>query len=200
MKQKFLTYSLNIINKNNNYDEIKLAELKYGLEGFYITLTKMSIYILISIIFGVFKEFLLFLAFFSPLRGFGFGFHAKNSLGCWLVTTPVFACIPILAKNIFIPNLIVHCFIIFAIISFYLFAPADTKSKPLVNKKKRLLNKCIIVLISIIYLFLTLFFKNHLFINTIMFACLWEAICVNPLMYKIFGQPFNNYKTYLSTV
>ena len=44
MKKKFLDWSMNIIKKNYpDYDDDKLAEIKYGLEGFYLTITKLLI-------------------------------------------------------------------------------------------------------------------------------------------------------------
>lgn len=162
--------------------------------------TKLVVIFAIAIIINVQKELLLFLLFYSPLRGLGFGFHANNSIECWLISVPVFILIPFLAKTIVLSPIIIHAFIVLSSISFLLFGPADTPRKPLINKKKRLINKTLLVLISIGYLFSTLFIKSNMIINTIMFACLWQAICVNPLLYKLFHQPFNSYKKYLNTV
>ena len=200
MKTKFLNYSMNLIKEKNNYSDIKLAELKYGLEAFYMLSTKLLVIFLLAIIFGLFKELLLFMLFYTPLRGLGFGFHANSSIECWLISLPAFIIIPFLAKTISIPLYIIHIVIILSIISFLFFAPADSHKKPLVNTKKRLINKTIIVINGLIYLFLTIFIKNSLITNTLMFATLWQAICVNPLIYKLFNQPFNNYKTYLKEV
>ena len=41
MKKKFLKYSTELIKKNNpTLSDEKIAELRYGLEGFYLTITK----------------------------------------------------------------------------------------------------------------------------------------------------------------
>lgn len=196
MKQKFLNYAMNSIKRNNDFNETKLAELKYGLEAFYMLTSKMLVLFGIALILKLQKELILFILLYSPLRGFGFGFHANSSLECWLISIPIFTIIPFLAHSFIIPTIIVQIIILLSTISFLFFAPADTKYKPLINTKKRLINKSLLVIVSIIYLFLTLFIKNSLIINTLMFACLWQAICVNPLLYKLFKQPFNNYKTY----
>lgn len=200
MKEKFLNYSMNIIKENNNFDDIRLAELKYGLESFYMLISKMLVAIVVALVFGLFKEFMLFLLFYTPLRSLGFGFHANNSLECWLISIPIFMIFPFLAKTIIISPFIIQIIILLSTISFLFFAPADSKKKPLINTKKRLINKSILVIISLGYLFTTLFLKNNLILNTLAFVCLWQAICVNPLMYKLFHQPFNNYKNYLIKV
>ena len=98
MKEIFLRYSINKINSKNNYDEERLAELKYGLETFYMLITKMSVYIILAIFFNLLKELLIFLAFYIPLRGVGFGFHANNSKQCWIITGFIFIIFPYLAK------------------------------------------------------------------------------------------------------
>ena len=182
MKDKFLNYSISKIKSKNNFDDIKIAELRYGLEAFYMLFTKMGVIILINLVLGLTKELILFLIFFTPLRGFGFGFHAKTNFQCWLISLPLFI------------------ITIFALISFLLFGPADTLKKPLINYKKRLINKFILVCVCLLYLFLINFIQNDLIVNSITFACLWQSICVNPLMYKLFNQPFNNYKVYLNEV
>ena len=200
MKKKFLDYSMNLIKEKNNYSDIKLAELKYGLEAFYMLTTKLLVIFALAIILGLFKELIIFMIFFTPLRGLGFGFHANNSIECWLISLPVFLIIPFLAKTLTIPLYVIHIIILLSTISFLFFAPADSHKKPLINTKKRLINKAIVVIISLIYLFLTILIKNELIINTLMFVSLWQAICVNPLLYKLFKQPFNNYKAYLKEV
>ena len=65
MKQKFLSYSTNLIKEYYpDVDNIKMEEYKYNLEAFYLTMSKMLIIVPISIIVGLFKEFLLLLVFF----------------------------------------------------------------------------------------------------------------------------------------
>ncbi len=200
MKNKFLNFAMRTIKANNTFDEVKLAELKYGLEAFYMLSTKLIVIIFLSLIFGLFKELLIFILIYSPLRGVSFGFHANSSIECWLISVPIFIIIPFLAECISIPLYVIHIMILLATVSFLFFAPADTKKRPLINAKKRRINKTVTVLISLLYLFLTLFIKNHIILNTLMFACIWQAICVNPLIYKLFKQPYNNYKCYLKEV
>ena len=69
MKKKFLDWSMNIIKKNYpDYDDDKLAEVKYGLEGLYLSITKMFIIIPLSILTGNFFYMLILLICFNILR------------------------------------------------------------------------------------------------------------------------------------
>ena len=200
MKQKFLAYSINKIKINHNYDDVRIAELKYGLESFYMLSSKLVVIFILSILLKLHRELLLFLAFYIPLRGFGFGFHANSSFECWIISIITLIIFPFLAKTIYLPKIIIQILIIVSLISFLSFAPADTKNRPLINKRKRTINKLLIVTVSFIYLILTFFIKSSLLINSIMLASIWQAICINPLCYKLFKQPYNNYKNYVNTV
>ena len=122
MKDKFLNYSISKIKSKNNFDDIKIAELRYGLEAFYMLFTKMGVIILINLVLGLTKELILFLIFFTPLRGFGFGFHAKTNFQCWLISLPLFIIIPYLIHYMdmnFITTIIITIFSIFIILFFF---------------------------------------------------------------------------------
>ena len=83
MKEKFLNDSVNLITRyNNTYTEDDIDKIKYGLEGLYLTVTKLIIIVLISIILGIFKELILVLIFFNIIRYPAFGVHADKSIIC----------------------------------------------------------------------------------------------------------------------
>ena len=141
MKKRYLNFSLNLIKKYYpEYDDIKLDEVRYGLEGLYLTFTKMLVIIPLSIILGIFKEFLIFLIFFNIIRTPAHGLHATKSWICLLSSTLIFIGVPLLI-NIFNPNTPLYFKIIFGIVSIfilYLYAPADTKKAPIIRAEKRI--------------------------------------------------------------
>ena len=54
MKDKLINNSLNKIRlKYPEYTNTKLEEIKYGIESLYLTITKMIILIILSIIFNI---------------------------------------------------------------------------------------------------------------------------------------------------
>ena len=54
MQKIIINHWINIIRKSNNYDNIKLEEIKYGLTGIYLTLSKFIIVLLLSFILNIF--------------------------------------------------------------------------------------------------------------------------------------------------
>ena len=56
MKNFIISKCINYIKKNTDYDKTKLSEIKYGLEGIYLTFSKLIVISLLSIVLGIFKE------------------------------------------------------------------------------------------------------------------------------------------------
>lgn len=197
MKELFINYSINKVRKQfSNYDDNKLAEIKYGLEGLYILITKSIIIFAIAFILNIVKELLTLLLFFNFLRATGFGLHARSSMKCLGSSTLVFIGIPILCKYIVISFPIKLVISLICIANFLLYAPADTEKRPLVNKRKRCIYKIVTTAISIIYTLLLLFIKTDFLVNTILFSMIIEGVLINPLSYRLLGLRYGNYKYY----
>lgn len=196
MKELFLNYSITSIKKYYpNYDDVKLAELKYGLEGFYLSFTKLFVISIISIIFHLFFEMIIMLIVFNILRTTGFGIHAKRSIDCWISSTIMFIVFPWLSKILFVPSWLHIILSIIFVIMIILYAPADTIKRPLINKKKRTIYK-IITIINTLILIIISFFTTTTITNLILFGIFTEVLLINPLTYKVCGLPYRNYKNY----
>ena len=196
MKNICLNFSMNSIKKYYpDYSETQLEEIRYGLEGIYLSITKLVVISIVSIILHLFNEMLIMLICFNVLRMTGFGIHAKKSIDCWISSTIMFIGLPYISKLLIIPLPIhvVMSFVLFILILLY--APADTHKRPLIKKKKRIIYK-IITSINTIILLIISFFTNSVITNLILFGILTEVILVNPLTYKLFNLPYKNYKTY----
>lgn len=187
---------MNLIIGMNKYDKEKLEEIKYGLEGIYITLSKAVVILIISAILGLFKESIIFLLLFNILRIVAFGLHASKSLYCWISSSISFLLIPYLCVKFEFPLLfhIISCGISF--ISFILYAPADTVKRPLINKKKRIIYKVLSIVFAAIFVTLIFTISDVLLKNMLTFALILETILIIPITYKIFKLPYNNYKNY----
>ena len=199
MKKFILDNCMNIIINNKQYNETKLAEIRYGLEGLYLTTTKLIVITTIAIIFGILKEYLIFLFIYNIIRIPSFGLHATKSWICLLSSTIIFIGIPLIIKNINL-NIITKIIIgtVFTI-TICIFSPADTHKRPIVNKKRRRIYKILSTIISIIYVILAIIIKNEYTSNCFIFAIILQNIIISPITYKIFKLPYNNYKTYIKT-
>lgn len=196
MKEFILENCMNIIKQNKNYDDIKLKEIKYGLEGLYLMITKLVIITIIAIILNIIKEYIIFTIIYTIMRIPSFGIHAKKSWICLLTSTIAFIGFPLMAINIKL-NIITKITIgIILIIGICLFSPADTKKRPIINKKRRMTYKILSTIIAITYITLSIIIKNNFISNAFFYATILQNILISPITYKIFKTPYNNYKTY----
>jgi len=194
MKELFLNKSISFLNKYYDYSDLDIMKLKYGLEGIYLTLTKTVFIILIAIVLNILKEVLAVIVLYNIIRYTGFGFHAEKSYQCLILSTINFIAIPFFFLNISLNNIVILIICLICISNYLLFAPADTIKRPLPNKKKRLIRKCLTVSIGIIYSISIFIINNHTFTSLILSSLVIQMIVINPLTYKLFKQPYNNYK------
>lgn len=199
MKQAFLNHSIQMITKyNSEYNEEDIEKLKYGLEGMYLTVTKLIILVILSILLGIWKEMFIVLLLFNIIRFPAFGFHANSSITCLLFSSALFLGLTYFMIHV---NINIYTKIIIETICFMhyiIFAPADTPKRPLTNKKKRYIRKFFSILLAIIFIVSSLLIKNDNISILILTALMIESIMINPITYKLFHQTFNNYKLYLS--
>ena len=148
MKNLIINNSLNLIQKNCNYDQEKLDVVKYGLEAIYILITKTFIILLCSFLLGIFS----------------FGLHATKSWICLVTSLITFVTIPLLCNyieiNIYLKLII--CFI--NIFLMFKNAPADTHKRPIINKDRRTVYKLLATLVAIILSIISLT-CNNLFLS-----------------------------------
>ena len=196
IKNFVINNSMNLVNGLNKYNEEQLEEIKYGLESIYLLITKFIVIFTISIILGLWKETLIFLALFNLLRATGFGIHASKSIYCWISSIISFLVIPYISKIIIIPKLLFIFATIVCNILFILYAPADTIKRPLINAKKRKIYKIITIISSLILSTVIFLILNNTIKNLIIFAMILQVILILPITYKIFKLPYNNYKNY----
>lgn len=199
MKELFLNNYMNMIKKNNpTFSKDELDKMKYGIEGIYLTITKLFVILLLGFIFNILYEIILLLVFYNFLRFFGFGYHARNSLECLIISITLFFIFPFL---IYKHLLIFNCkwlIIGLCLINFFLFAPSDTKKRPMINKRKKLIRKAFVIFITIIYSII-IPFVDYKLSSILLLSIVIQAIMVNPFIYMIFKQPYNNYKNYINS-
>ena len=195
MKEKFIASVVNLAKKNKEYTEEEVAIMRYALEGIYLTFTKILVITLIAALLGLFKEYIWFVLLYTPIRSVSFGWHANTTKECWVVSILAFILIPYTFSIITINRITKIILLTFSIFIFALYSPADTKKRPIVNKKRRLMFKVASLIITLVYCCYS--FKHSNLISNLMIASLlYQRLLINPLIYKITHQEFNNYKTY----
>lgn len=196
MKEVIISKAITNIEKYNNYSDTKLKEIKYGLETIYLTIFKIIVITIINLILGSLKELLLIFLFYGLLRLTGFGLHAKKSLHCWIASLLMFIILPNIIDMITLPKLLQVSLSTLGLLLLARYAPADTKKRPIINKRKRIVYKVSTIFISILYILYIIFANNVYISNILMISILIQAFLVLPSSYKLFGLEYNNYKKY----
>jgi len=201
MNKKIINKLMDFIKKNNpQHNEEKLAEIRYGLEGLYLTFSKFFIIMFMAIILNMLYEFIMFILIYNFIRMVSFGLHATKSWICLISSTIIFILFPIMCKYFIISNYIKVLLGIGLIYLFYKNAPADTKKRPIVNPKRRLTYKYLSVILTIIYIFCSIFVDNNFISNCFILTLVVQAFMISPTIYKMFGLSYDNYKNYLSAI
>lgn len=198
MKDIVIEKSLNLLNRSYQYDSDTFDRVRYGLEVIYISITKLIVILGFSIVFGLVKETLLTIVLFNGLRTYAYGIHAKKSSHCYISSTLIFVFLPWIFKYIEFSIIQKVLISIISIVGFYLFAPADTHKRPLINKKHRNKLKRNTLLVCCLYIIIILISDNILLNNLIILSMILELFVVNPWTYKLFDMPYNNYLAYQS--
>ena len=196
VKKNFIEKSISLIKTRKELNTIEEKKMRYGLEAFYNLITKVIVLFILAILFNLILEFFLLSLIYSTMRLYGFGLHAKTSLQCWFTTLPVYIVGCLLIKYLTIPKFIAGIIWLFGFLSFLLFAPADTPARPLIHKEKRIRAKVLAMSILLIYLFIYFYHFSAMLNNAMLYALLMESVVINPLIYKLTGTPFNNYKNF----
>lgn len=195
MKEKFIASVVNLAKRKKEYTEEEVAIMRYALEGIYLTFTKILVITLIAALLGLFKEYIWFVLLYTPIRSVSFGWHANTTKQCWVVSILAFILIPYTFSIITINRITKIILLTFSIFIFALYSPADTKKRPIVNKKRRLMFKVASLIITLVYCCYS-FKLSNLISNLMIASLLYQSLLINPLIYKITHQEFNNYKTY----
>ena len=197
MKKFIMNKCMTYIKKNTDYDETKLKEIRYGLEGIYLTISKLIIIFSLSIILGIFKQMIIYMLIYNVLRMPSFGLHATKSWICLLSSTILFIGIPYLCIFLSIPVSLKIIIGILGICFMFKNAPADTKKKPIVSKKRRKVYKIISTILTIIFAIIAVLIKDRFISNCLIFSIIMQNLMISPTVYKIFKLPYNNYITFL---
>ena len=198
MKKYIMNHAIRLVHANYpEYTQEKLEEIKYGLEGIYLSITKVVVILILAAILGIFKESMIVLLLFNGLRSFAFGIHAKKSWQCWISSSILFIGIPYMCIYASF-NFIIHYIVIgFSILTYILYSPADTVKRPLIKKHRRIKFKFLTLLVSIIYVYIFIKTENIFLQNVISSTMLLEAVLIHPLTYRMFNLPYKNYERYV---
>ncbi len=197
MKKKFLKSSLDLIKKNNpTLDDIKIEEIRYGLESVYLTITKLVIIFLIAYMLNIVRSVFILMVTFNIIRNKAFGLHATKSIYCLISSLLLFIGGSYVCDYVVFPIVIKVILAVICVICICKYAPADTVKRPLVNAEKRRKYRMSSIHRVVIYTILIIIFDKYTISNYLLIGMIEAVIMIHPKTYKFFKLPFNNYKNY----
>lgn len=161
------------LNTDKRYTESERQVFTYGIELILNSLLKITVYLIIGILFDAERELITALFIFGTLRKFSGGRHAVSNWGCFLITGSILAfsvsvpyvfCVPIQVY----PLAAAMIWIIYA-----RFAPCDQYYK---SKKEaaNLQKKKTLIILSIF--FITGYFNNDYYQMLVLCVSLLQGI------------------------
>ena len=188
--------SIKILKQNNDYTQDQIDIIVYGLESIYLTITKMIVIFGAAYILGILKEVLLLLITYNVIRSQAFGLHATKSIYCLISSLILFIGGALLCKYITIPKYIMVVISVICNLCLFLYAPADTYKRPLINKKRRMRFKILSTFFGIVYTVLIIIYNGSYFASYLLLGMIFAVVMILPVTYQVFKLPYNNYKNY----
>lgn len=195
MVDKICDYLTNKIRKENTEINDERAEvINYGIHLIVGEIPKFFIIMGIAYLLGVLDLTIFAYFLMLPFRGASGGFHLKTHIGCIIGTVIFFSGTGLLGKYLILAptvKYIVTFFVwAFGMIMVKLYAPADTENVPIISKKDRR-NKRILSYITLtLSILASLFIKNVVISNIIVYGMLLQSISITRLAYKLTNNKY----------
>lgn len=185
---KFLTKKIRQSMPDINDERAEV--INYGLQLVIGEIPKTFVMLLIAYVLGILKLSIIAFLVIAPYRSFAGGFHLKTHIGCIVGTTLFYCGNVILSKTIMLDAALIKPIVvlvvwIFSIFMIKLYAPADTENVPIISKKDRKLKKVMSYITMTITLIVSLFIKDSILSNILIFGVLIETICITRFIYTI---------------
>lgn len=201
MVDKICDYLTNKIRNNMpEVDEERAEIINYGIHLLVGEIPKTFIFIAISAILGVLKEFFITMLVIFPYRAVSGGFHLKTHIGCIIGTSFMYCGIPLSSKYLLISvnvkYIITVLVWIFGMVMCKLYAPADTENVPILRKKDRKIKQILSYVILTITLIIGIIINNKVISNIIILGMFMQSITITRLAYKLTKNKYG-YEVYL---
>ena len=201
MKNKlFCLIRKTILKYYTNINDEEMSVIIYGLESIYLTVNKLLLLLLASVILGITREFILLLLIYNIIRSTAFGLHASSSTLCLLSSFIIFIggvylCV---GTTFYLYFKFIIC--LFCLVCIYKYAPADTHKRPITNYHKRIKFKIISLFSATVLSIATIVLSDYLISNFLLYGMFVAVLMILPATYNFFKMPYNNYKNYKSSL
>ena len=175
---------------------LELQKLVLGMEMVVINVSKLVVLYLLSAILGILLQTVVLHGAYMLIKRYSFGLHALNSTVCTLVTCILFGFVPWLLQGMSIDNMAVVAIFMPVIVCLYLYAPADTKARPLIGVKTRAQLKKRAVGAAIVLMVTALLIPSQEVKFLLCLGAIYQCTFILPITYKLLKRSEKNYEIY----
>lgn len=173
-------------------DEERAEVIRYGFELIIGEVPKFILMVILAIMCGVFKYFIISTLIIGVYRFFSGGLHLRTHIGCFLTTTITYFGNIYISNSIEFENEIVKYIVavliyIFAVSMIYLYAPADTDSVPILRKDERKKKKIWSIAIVSIWICISIIINDRVVSNMFLIGVFLQTITITKASYKLFN-------------
>lgn len=200
MVDKICDYLTNKIRKQMpEVDDERAEIINYGIHLVIGEIPKTFVFIALSAILGVLKEFFFSMLVIFPYRAFSGGVHLKTHIGCILATSVMYCGTAYISQFQLFNNNIKYILIplvwVFGMIMCKLYAPADTENVPILRKKERRIKQTLSYIVLTITLLIGVLIDDYVISNIIILGMFIQSITITKFMYKITNNKYG-YEVY----
>lgn len=130
-------------------EEDERSVIQFGIGILLSKTLNLITEIIIGCLFSMLLETVIFLLAFSFLRSYAGGFHASSSLKCYISSSAVMAVALIVVKYVDM-SFINVIFALFGMVVCLIFAPIESKNKPLDEVEKTVYRKRVLIILFLI--------------------------------------------------
>lgn len=201
MVDKICDYLTNKIRKQMpEIDDERAEIINYGIHLVVGEMPKTFVFIAISAILGVLKEFFLTILVIFPYRAFSGGVHLKTHIGCIVGTSLMYCGTAYISQFQLFSNNVKYILIllvwIFGIVMCKLYAPADTENVPILRKKDRKIKQILSYIVLTITLIVGALIQDWVISNIIIIGMFIQSLMITRFAYKITNNKYG-YEVYL---
>lgn len=178
------------------FDVLEREKLFLGVFTLVTNILKTLFICLVALILGCLNEIIFMILIIFFLRLTACGLHARSNLMCTLVSLTTYCGSSFLSINWPINKSLAFIICCLLIVLLYIYSPADTENRPILEATKRKKLKIQTLITSIVFLAINLILQNIVLINLTMFAMLAQVISILPITYKTLKRGYNNYERY----
>lgn len=203
MLDKICTFLTNKIRKEiPEINDEKAEVINYGLQNIVGEIPKIFIMLGVSYILNIFWLALFTFIVLIPYKGASGGIHLKTHIGCILFTIAFYCIIPFISQFYILTTIIKYILVsviwIFGMIMIRLYAPADTESVPILNRKDRRKKQIVSYITYTIALFVAIIIPNETISNILVLSNFIQTLTITKVAYRLTNSKYG-YEVYGNT-